>query len=305
MQMKTTTKILALFILVLMLSSGCGSIREFFQKPKEVTYPSIANNVCKTLKDEVVLYAVFIDSKYTSYWTTHDIKTTLDSINKATRWLETKAKESGIHLNIKVVQHQNGEMIPIEVPFPGKSLSATLNSTNGLKKLDKWSDKAARTAGLSLPKDTAKSVRPQNIGDLETLLARLRSIHKTDDVAVMYFINNFYKREISVAKNTLSGRLPEFSVVSEKTPAVIAHEFLHLFGADDLYLAHDKPPKNYRKKKELAMKEFPNEIMAFAYRNIESLDISPVTKYMIGWEKSLDTKYSRIMFSRKYKPLKY
>jgi hypothetical protein len=42
----------------------------------------------KKLKGNVVIYAIFVDSKYTNPWSKYDIETTLDSIRTATKWLE-------------------------------------------------------------------------------------------------------------------------------------------------------------------------------------------------------------------------
>jgi len=137
------------------------------------------------------------------------------------------------------------------------------------------------------------------------LIARLRDIYKTDNVALMYFINNYYTNEISVTFDSNSFENVEFSIVSFKKSAVIAHEFLHLFGAWDLYATPFDKKKAAIKKKKQAMELFPHEIMAFAYRNLDSLEISEFTKYTIGWENQLDKKYSDLLLGKGLKPIKY
>jgi hypothetical protein len=47
----------------------------------------------------------------------------------------------------------------------------------------------------------------------------------------MFFVNNYFKADISIAMNTLSSDDIEFAIVSYKYPAEIAHNFLHLYGA--------------------------------------------------------------------------
>ncbi len=41
------------------------------------------------------------------------------------------------------------------------------------------------------------------------------------------------------------------------------------------------------------MKKYPNEIMAFTHKRcIDSLDISPLSEYLIGWTPKIDKKES-------------
>lgn len=267
------------------------------------------NNVCKTLRGKVVLYAVFVDTKYTQPWSEYDIQSTLDSIQEATKWIETQGKKSGVDVQIEVANHENKKIIPIKLDFQNKTLSGTLffpNITVGIKKINKWADRVAKNASGSLPKDTSKVVKTKNnLSDRERLIARLRDIHKTDNVVLMYFINNYYKDEISVTFHSSSSTEIEYAIVSFKQPAVIAHEFLHIFGAWDLYISPFDSKRKNRKRKAAAMKNFPSEIMAFAYRNIDSLEISPFTKYLIGWDNELDKKYSNMMFGKKWNLIKY
>jgi hypothetical protein len=180
-----------------------------------------------------------------------------------------------------------------------------LNS--GYKATCKWADKIAAVAAKATTPDTAAIITTKNdLSDKERLIARLRDMYKTDNVALIYFVNNYYKDEVSVTFNTNISSDVEYSIVSFKDPSVIAHEFLHLFGAWDLYITpYDKNNKHIIKQKEFAMKEFPNEIMAFAYRNIDSLNISPFTKYCIGWKTVLDDKYSKMIIGKHLRPEKY
>lgn len=270
---------------------------------------TVDNNVCKRLNGHVVLYAIFVDSKYTQPWSEYDITSALDSINKAKYWLEKQAKENNIELTVEIKYHQNGKVVPIVNNFPDKTLSGTLFSPIpyfGVPKLDRWSDRIARTAGLSLPKDTSKRIKTFNkLSDRERLIARLRDLSKTDNVALMYFVNDYYTEDISLSLHAGSSSSSEYAIVSFKRPAVIVHEFLHLFGAIDLYISpFDKKKKSIKKKAEV-MKKFPNEVMAFAYRQLDSLNISPFTKYLIGWENELDEKTRQSVLGKKLKVAKY
>ena len=72
------------------------------------------NNVCKDLKNDVLLYFVFIDTRSTSPWTEFDILTTIDSIQVAARWLENQATQHNIPLNIKTDYYIGDEYTTIE-----------------------------------------------------------------------------------------------------------------------------------------------------------------------------------------------
>jgi len=297
---------LTLFTLIFVLTS-CSTLTSLVHRHQEFHISTVNNNVCKRLSGDVVLYAIFVDSKYTNTWSEYDIRSTIDSIELATSWIEEKAKASGVPLRIKVDYHQDSKgVIPINGNLARKTLTQTALAVGGVKNVDRWADKIGKEALRAYGPDTSvitkTKIRPF---DRERLIARLRDIHGTDNVALMYFINNYYTNEISLALHTGSHDNPEYAVVSYKTPAVIAHEFLHIFGALDLYITPFDKKKKAVKQKAFAMKEFPNEIMAFAYRGLDSLDISPFTKYLIGWERELDDRYKQMIIGKKVKVASY
>lgn len=275
----------------------------------EYQISSVNSNVCKKLINDVVFYAVFVDSKYTNPWTEYDISSTLDSISKAMSWIEEQARKSNVELRIKLEFAQDAQkVVPFEASFTRKTLSGTLFTIRGInvKNIDRWADKVGKEALKVYDEDKSKRTRTKiKPTDRERLLARLRDIHKTDNVALVYFINNYYTDEISVALHTGSNNGPEYAIVSFKEPTVIAHEFLHLFGALDLYISPFDRTRKEKKRKNFVMNEFPNEIMAFTYKSLDSLEISPLTKYLIGWNSSLDVKYQKMMFGKKIRVAKY
>jgi hypothetical protein len=295
-------KCFLLVVVLLMSLSSCLT-------SKEVAFASRNNNVCKTLDGRVVVYAIFVDSKETKPWTTYDIESTLDSIQRAMDWVMDQAKLNRIPLDIQIEYHKsNTGQIPLRFAFVRKTLFATLFTkpmSRGIRDVDNWANTLARKAGKSLDVDTSEVVRTANkMNDRERLVARLRDIHGTDNVALMYFINNYHTDEVSVAMHTASDKELEYAIVSYKYPSVIAHEFLHLFGAWDLYYSHRllSTPRRHEKRMN---KKFPNEIMCFTYRNIDTLQISEFTKYCIGWNNKLDKRYSRLVLGRRWRPLVY
>jgi hypothetical protein len=84
---------LVFFIVLIVIPTGYSFKRIDYRK-------GIRNNVCKVLQNDVLLYFIFVDSKETSPWTEFDIKSTIDSISVAVKWLELHARQNGVYLNI-------------------------------------------------------------------------------------------------------------------------------------------------------------------------------------------------------------
>ena len=77
------------FLSLILILSILGSFS--FQK---VDYRrAMHKNVCKDLHNSVLMYFIFVDTKTTAPWTEFDIRTTLDSIAVAKRWLMEQAKK--------------------------------------------------------------------------------------------------------------------------------------------------------------------------------------------------------------------
>ncbi|HEX2935368.1 MAG TPA: hypothetical protein VHO72_08440 [Bacteroidales bacterium] len=249
-------------------------------------------NVCKDLKHDILLYFIFVDSKTTAPWTEFDIKSTLDSVGVAVRWLLQQAQLNNIPLNIKTDYFIGNEYSTISRNLPGGTIEKTATMPNlkkGMQNLNDWADQIARKAGAKFnitQKDGIPEIKlPRN---KERLIAFLRDEYKVESVALIYFVNNYFKADISIAMNTLSSEDIEYAIVSYKYPAEIAHNFLHLYGAADMYPTLFR--RNEKKARELA-RMYPNEIMLDPYaRKISDLTISEYTKYLIGWTDSADLR---------------
>jgi len=260
-------------------------------------------NVCKSLKGDVLLYVVFVDGKYTSPWTEYDIQSTMDSIKIAVNWIKQQATEDNIKLNIITDYYLGKEFSIIKRDLPEQTLLKTATSPNlykGIDNLNKWSDYISKKVGVSFNLTDKEGIpeikQPKN---KERLIAYLRDYHKVESVALLLMVNNYFKDDISIQANTMSDEDVEYSVVSFKYPAVIAHNFLHLFGAADL---HESPYRKNDKNIKFAEREFPNEVMQNPYaKDISKLSVSPFNKYLIGWTDSIEPKYGELFFEKNIK----
>lgn len=280
-------------LLALIFISAGPSSRETFLEARE-------NNVCKSLHNDVLLYFVFIDSRTTSPWTEFDIMTTIDSIHVAKRWLETKASKAGVELNIKTDYYIGNEYTTINRNLPKNTVKTSVTDPNyskGIYALNRWADYVAKIVGESLyikEKDGIPATKKP--GTKERLIAHLRDAYGVESVALMFFVNNYFRDDISLAINTMNTEDVEFALVSYKYPAEIAHYFLKLFGGIDMYKSFER--KSNRKIK-FAGEQFPNDIMqnpdGMELRNTE---IGDFTSYMIGWRDDLDPAYEILLTDR-------
>lgn len=305
---KATLLLLKLLpIAALALCSGCN--KSYYKANATRTIATVNNNVCKKLIGKVTLYAIFVDTHTRQPWTAYDIKTTTDSIKKAMSWVEVQAASNGIDVSIELLAHQKEKIIPLQQNLPEETLQESLylpKLKEGISNLNDWANNIARKAGTAFLPDTSSVVKTKNIiTNRERLIARLRNMTQTDNVVIMYFLNSYYMDDYSLALYTGSRSETEFAIVTFKTPSVIAHEFLHVFGALDLYMSpFDKKKKQLRRKVAI-MKQYPDEIMAFTRRPIEKLNLSTLTKYLIGWVPELSEEEKSRAFGKKQKIYKY
>lgn len=268
---------------------------------KKFDYSKARNmNVCKSLKGDVLVYYIFVDTKTTTPWTQFDIQSTNDSINVALKWIREKAKSRNIDLKIKSDYYIGPEFSTIKKDLPEKSVETTIQTPNlktGLENLNKWADFIAKKTGETFDltqKDGIPDIK--NPKNKERLVAYLRDEYKVESVALLYLVNNYYKTDISVYINSFDTEDIEFAIVSYKYPSAIAHSILNLFGAADLY---QSPYRKAEKNITFAEQELPNDIMQDPYaKNIFNLKISPFTEYLIGWTDSLDSKYSDLLYDK-------
>jgi hypothetical protein len=254
-------------------------------------------NVCKDLKNDVLAYFIFVDSKETSPWTEFDIRSTLDSITNAINWLNKQALKNNVTFHIRANYYIGKPYTPVKRNLPQGTVEKTLKISGlkrGFKDLNLWADAIAKKVGSTLnisDKDGIPEIK--NPKNKERLVAFLRDDNKVESVALVYLVNNYYRDDISVPVNIYNTDDVEYAIVSYKYPAEIAHNILELYGAAALYKS------TYRRKEskiDFAQKEFPNDIMLDPYaKNINELDIGEYTQYLIGWKDKLDPRYAELL----------
>lgn len=281
---------IAVSVIILIIFSGFAIKRIDYRH-------GMKNNVCKNLKDNVLVYFVFVDTKETSPWTEFDIQSTLDSMRVAINWIENKAKQNGVTLKVNSDYYIGKEYTTVRKNLAFGTVQQTVTTPNvhkGLQEINKWADGVAARIGKDLqlsPKDGIPEIKNPN--NKERLIAHLRDEYHVESVALLFMVNNYYRNDISLTVNHLGDNDVEFAIVSYKYPSIITQNILTLFGASDLYKTfYRKNEKNIK----LASEYFPKDIMQDAYgKEITSFEINEFTSYLIGWTTSLDTKYSNLL----------
>jgi hypothetical protein len=255
------------------------------------------NNVCKVLKNNILVYFVFVDTRTTAPWTEYDIRSTLDSMDVAVRWIEDQARQAGIPLNIRTDYYIGSEYTTVRKNLAYGTVMETAKTPNtrkGLAELNKWADGIAARIGKDVHITTKDGIPEiKNPRNKERLVAHLRDVHQLESVALLYLVNNYYRNDISLAVNHMHTNDIEFAITSYKYPSVIAQNILNLFGAADLSKTLYR--KN-EKKIKLAAEYFPYDIMQDVYaKSVNELEIGEFTQYLIGWKDKLDQKYQVLL----------
>jgi len=262
------------------------------------------DNVCKQLKDSAIIYAVFVDAKNFHPWTEFAVNSTLDSIKKAAKWIESQADSVGRSIKIKTIHHIDGT----KMSFPERKTGTYFSLNNDFSfsrriqskrkfgsRLNHWSDHVAKYVGKRVKLNSTKTGTRIRAKTMETLLLSLQDKYKTDNISLMIFVNGFYQKLPSATIHaSFNDSRPEFSIVSTKNTGTIAHEFLHLYGAIDLYPNQNYPNFNFADIQE----KYPDEIMRITHKSIDKLMISPITKYYIGWQPNLDKANTRLLYHK-------
>lgn len=265
------------------------------KKNQQAIYsPNRDRNVCKKMNGKVLMYVVYVDTKGGEKWTETSINNSLNLYKEAADWMEALAKRNNVTLDIEIKKaNDNGK--GVDCDFPIKNIGAiTTFDKKQLKKLNDWTDNVAKKLGASMagkkPNDSMPDVL--NPKDCERLIARLRNQYDTESVALFIETNHAEDNRMCIPLNTLDNDNIERVINSYKNSSVIAYEFLTLFGAEKLFYTKNGHSKKYA---EFAAKEFPDDLMTDPFYDLKKANIGAFTKYLIGWENTIDKQYHRLL----------
>ena len=147
-------------------------------------------------------------------------------------------------------------------------------------------DSSNADINLDIMKQTAKSL---GFMTPEIMHAFLKNSTKSEQIAYILAVNK-RGQAYAVADSFDDGAdsvefVVAFSSSSSSITNVgstVVHEMLHLFGACDLF----DPSGEYPKRKKLAKKLYPKDIMMLSAISPNSLEFGQLTSFLIGWTDS-------------------
>lgn len=219
---------------------------------------------CRNLKGNPLVVLLFIDDDESNWSAEQVTDYTNNYINEGLRYLEDKAKEWGVDLDFSVKSYST-PLSEYTLKYEGvviKDLRINGSSKDVL-------DQAAHDMGYSSNWE---------------LYSKFKTEHSdNNDVIFLTFLNkpgkSYARHMISTGQSSYSEHCVIFFDYLEGPSfgckaSTVAHEILHLFGAEDFY-------DGYREF--LAYQIYPKDIMLWMPKEAYENEIGDFTAYTLGW----------------------
>ena len=278
----TKNRISALMLLLVALcmlctSVGCGGIDVDTQLPSEsgnsetdeISSIEEINSLredyglgsCKSLCGEVAVILFYVDD-FESSWTVEQRRSfTEEEILPGLEFLEKEAEKHGVELSLKLKKTYSARYrddVVIDVKDSGLATIDVLTQSAG---------------SIGFESD-------------EYMLGYFRSIYHSEDVICLtvfnkngtsYAINPKRDADVVVEEHCIIFARDKNSQGDARgsQASIVAHEILHLFGAEDMYAIPSR--------KKLAQRLYASDIMLGASYNIATNNIGEATAFYIGW----------------------
>lgn len=219
--------------------------------------------VCRTLKENASVAVVFLEDNQ-SDWTEWEMRNYLDTmVSPALDYIEYNASRYGYNISLDYFYYVDDYGNPDSTEYYGS--------------VRDFNNDGGTTDVLS------QSANVLGYGSAEEMLWSDRNYSGNDQIAYLFVLD---KPGRSYAYwNHYMGEYVEYAVVFtsqngyQERPSVIAHEVLHLFGAEDMYAEGAERVNRARMAKQVC----PNEIFLNPQWNLYDNDISDFTAYTVGW----------------------
>lgn len=223
---------------------------------------------CQALKDRPVIMLFYIDDNESAWDEASVIDFTENQVKIGLDYLETSAAQWGVTLDFELVVHST--------PHTGNAykyegvVEPDLRTNGSTKDV---LDKVAQDLGYASNWEMHKSFEAQ---------------YPDREIIYLTFFN---KKGISYTRHQITSGFMEYAEHSVifvdyltapensrdigTRSSVIAHELLHLFGAEDFYTT--------TAREKLADEFYPTDIMLWQFENISENSIGAFTAFSIGW----------------------
>ena len=238
-------------------------------QPGDPYRPMFDKGTCRNLSGRVSMLTVFVDD-YVTQWTQEEIDEIYQNrINPAVQFLTEQARQRNIWLEFDTGYYATDASMGRVVQYQG-----VLDEYGFENHFPDVLDHVALSLGFSSKQELHDNVLQQSGADQLIIMVAVKSTGRSFAVSdrddnpnhnVEYFVmyRNHWKTRESTAAST------------------VAHEMLHLFGAEDMYVEPDNGQRYQRDA--IAKKSFPRDLMYTEYYNIWDNIIDAYTAYAIGW----------------------
>ena len=239
-----------------------------FDDKQQEYRPSYDLAHCRHREGKPVVLLLFMDDNESS-WTEAEVNAFKDEhVTPGLEYLETEAKKWNVELDFNVISYST-PTCGYELKYEGK-VNKDLSVGGSTKDII---DKAAEDICF---------------GDNWDLYSYYQNLYPHETVIFLSFFNKdgrSYTRhaispgqmeyaEHSVIFADLYGSSPQYRAPGSRASAV-AHELLHLFGAEDYYASLSR--------ESIANELYPDDILLWCYDDISRNTLGDLTAFSIGW----------------------
>ena len=237
-------------------------------------YPNDHRDVglCKELTRNAEALLVFVNDS-ASNWTQQEIQNFMGNmVNPGLDFIERNASAWGYNITFESCYYEDGTGNVGILQYPG-----TVTDWDSETQVNDLVPLAAQNHGFATAEDMIKNVQ---------------DYAGTDQVAIVFVLD---KDGRSYARwNTSNDSFVEHAVIytswdgKQERPYVIAHEVMHLFGAEDLY--EDRGERVNRAA--YVKRHYPRELFYLGQWNVNDNIICDFTAYTVGWLNYLPAEFN-------------
>ena len=232
----------------------------------------------KTLSGKTYVLVLFVSQEGKSEWGKTEKTALMKKVKQATGWISDKTRKFGKNNTFSV--YSLGKKNDIKLKYIPQGPYERFNSNDVIRQ-------AMIAAGYESTFDFFEYAQQKT--SCNNCVVLVISNTKGRSYALPQS-RDMYSRNIGSGckPNQLEGCVlySKYDNGQNIATPTIAHEILHLFGANDLYGF-----KGDKQKDEKAAKHFPNSIMRRVNYSFDKLNIDPVTAYLTGLSDSLNEWY--------------
>ncbi len=226
--------------------------------------PSYWQGVCRNLKGKPVVVLLFMDDDETSWSEEEVVSFTNGTVMPALQFIKNEAARWGTELDFQVESYSTA--------LTGYTLDYFGVMPDNHRK-DEYNDQLEQAAG------------DLGFSSEWVLYSYMQYQHPGQDIVFVMLFNKNGRSFTRIHVEDGYYRGVEYCIVysdpAYKAAPVMAHEILHLFGAEDLYA------EAYSEVRASAARErYPTDIMISAYSLTEN-NIDAYTAYCIGWTQDI------------------